>query len=76
MHHQPDAGVDQDNRGLGLFSTQTPDPTPTPTSLIYRAMRTRFPSLAAGLLVFLSMVACGSRKDAANGKDGKGGPKP
>lgn len=37
-------------------------------------MRTRLPGLAAGLLALLSMAACGSRKDAADGKNGKGDP--
>jgi membrane fusion protein (multidrug efflux system) len=46
-------------------------------------MHTRLPGLAAGLLVLLSLAACGSKKeDSADGKpgkggkDGKGGPQP
>lgn len=37
-------------------------------------MRTRLPGLAAGLLALLSMAACGAKKDAADGKNGKGDP--
>ncbi|RZL00406.1 MAG: biotin/lipoyl-binding protein, partial [Hymenobacter sp.] len=40
-------------------------------------MTTRLPGLAAGLLALLSVAACGSKKDTADGKGGKDdGPQP